>query len=58
MANNELKYLRIDSVARSQKRQEWNQPIFWPLVLGAVLFVLMLIPAIYAYRRYTKEPLQ
>ncbi|WP_394752666.1 ABC transporter substrate-binding protein [Crenothrix sp.] len=58
MANNELKYLRIDSVARSQKRQDWNQPIFWPLVLGAVLFVLMLIPAIYACRRYTREPLQ
>jgi oligopeptide transport system substrate-binding protein len=58
MANNELKYLRIDSTARTEKRQAWNQPIFWPLILSGVLFVLMIIPAIVAYRRYTKEPLQ
>ncbi|SJM91735.1 ABC transporter substrate-binding protein [Crenothrix polyspora] len=58
MANNELKYLRIDSASRAAKRQAWNQPIFWPLLLGGVLFIVLLIPAIYAYRRYTKEPLQ
>ncbi len=57
MANNELKYLRIDSATRTQKRQEWNKPIAWPLALGAVLFVLLLIPAINAYRRHIKEPL-
>jgi hypothetical protein len=58
MANNELKYLRIDSVARAEKRRVWNQPIFWPLLLAGLLLVLLLIPAVYAYRRYTKEALQ
>lgn len=53
MANNRLKYTRIDSEARAQKRQQWNQPIFWPLILGGVLMVLMFIPAINAYRRRT-----
>ncbi|MDD1627596.1 MAG: ABC transporter substrate-binding protein [Methylococcaceae bacterium] len=58
MANNRLKYTRIDSIARAEKRQAWNKPIFWPLVLGGLLFVLMLIPAINSYRRRAKETLQ
>jgi oligopeptide transport system substrate-binding protein len=58
MANNRLKYTRIDPSARSEKRQAWNKPIFWPLVLGGLLFVLMLIPAINSYRRRVKETLQ
>jgi oligopeptide transport system substrate-binding protein len=55
MANNQLKYTRIDTAARAQKRQQWNEPVFWPLVLGGAAFMLMLIPAINAYRRRTKE---
>jgi len=55
MANNQLKYTRIDTAARAEKRQQWNEPVFWPLVLGGVVFVLMLIPAVNAYRRRVKE---
>jgi oligopeptide transport system substrate-binding protein len=55
MANNRLKYTRIDSSARAEKRQAWNKPIFWPLALGCLLFVLMLIPAINSYRRRARE---
>ncbi len=58
MANNTLKYQRIDSTARTEKRQAWNRPVFWPLVAGCVLFIIMLIPAINAYRRRAKETLQ
>jgi len=58
MANNRLKYTRIDTTLRAEKRQAWNKPVFWPLVLGCFLFVLMLIPAINAYRRRAKETLQ
>lgn len=53
MANNKLKYTRIDSALRAEKRQQWNKPIFWPLVVGGVVMVLMFIPAIKAYRRRT-----
>lgn len=55
MANNQLKYTRIDTAARAGKRQQWNEPVFWPLVLGGAVFVLMLIPAINAYRRRARE---
>jgi len=52
MANNALKYKRIDPQLREQKRHEWNKPIVWPLGLIALLVVLMIIPAIVGYRRH------
>ncbi len=35
MANNKLKYWRVDDVQRERLRREWNQPVLWPLWLGA-----------------------
>lgn len=55
MANNQLKYTRIDTADRTEKRLQWNNPIFWPLALAGGVFVLMLIPAVNAYRRRAKE---
>jgi ABC-type transport system substrate-binding protein len=41
MANNKLKYWRIDPEQRELKRRAWNQPVLWPLWLGTiVLFAL------------------
>jgi peptide/nickel transport system substrate-binding protein len=51
MANNTLKYKRIDSVLREQQRQAWNPPIVWPLILLLVLLVLSIVPAFVTYRR-------
>ena len=51
MANNTLKYLDIDPDARRQRRMEWNQPVLWPVVLSAGVFLGLLIPAIAAVRR-------
>ncbi len=51
MANNSLKYARIDSALRTIKRSEWNPPIWWPAgVLLAVLAAAM-APALTAWRR-------
>jgi ABC-type oligopeptide transport system substrate-binding subunit len=55
MANNQLKYTRIDAKLRTEKRQQWNQALFLPLLVGGVLFVLLLIPAIKAYHRRTHK---
>ncbi len=57
MANNRLKYQRIDPVSRAEKRQQWNEPVFWPLGLVFIVFIVMLVPAIKAYRRRTRETL-
>jgi oligopeptide transport system substrate-binding protein len=40
MANNKLKYWRVDSARRDQLRGEWNQPVRWPLWLGGATFLL------------------
>ncbi|MDO9238512.1 MAG: peptide ABC transporter substrate-binding protein, partial [Methylicorpusculum sp.] len=51
MANNRLKYHKIDPVMRKESRQQWNAPVFWPLGLFLLLLVGLIIPAVIAYRR-------
>ncbi len=51
MANNKLKYKRIDPELRSTKQQHWNKPILWPIVIAFVLLALLLAPAYFSYRR-------
>ena len=51
MANNGLKYQRIDAQAREQKRAQWNRPVVWPIAAGVVALVLALLPALRSYRR-------
>jgi len=55
MANNTLKYRRIDPALREQKRHAWNQPVLWPLGLLLLLLVLIVIPAVIGYRRHEAE---
>jgi oligopeptide transport system substrate-binding protein len=40
MANNRLKYWRVDASARDRFRAEWNQPQLSPLWLGAAALLL------------------
>lgn len=51
MANNGLKYLRIDARERAVKRLEWNRPVYWPLPLAALLLMALIAPAWRLYRR-------
>jgi peptide/nickel transport system substrate-binding protein len=51
MANNTLKYKRIDPVMRAEKQAKWNQPIWWPVALIILFMIVVLLPAIISYRR-------
>lgn len=51
MANNTLKYRRVDPLLRAQKRTKWNQPITWPLWTLGILSLLMLLPAYLSYKK-------
>ncbi len=51
LSNNNIKYFRIDGNLREQKRREWNEPVLWPIVLGLMVLVASLVPAVIAYRR-------
>ncbi|MCP4043531.1 MAG: ABC transporter substrate-binding protein, partial [Gammaproteobacteria bacterium] len=51
MANNTLKYLRVDPVVRAERRRQWNRPVLWPLYLAGGLLLLSLLPALVLFRR-------
>jgi oligopeptide transport system substrate-binding protein len=51
MANNTLKYKRIDPEKREQYRQLANQPIVWPIFILLIFLIIMLTPAIISYQR-------
>ena len=51
MANNELKYQLIEPAQRLARQREWNRPRVWPLLVGVVLFLAVLVPAWNGYRR-------
>ena len=51
MANNQLKYKRIDPVQRKQARRQWNKVVWWPLAMLLVCLGLSIIPALRFYRR-------
>ena len=51
MANNTLKYRRIDPALRAARREAWNNPVLWPIGLGAALLVVAIAPAWLGWRR-------
>ena len=51
VANNTLKYQRIDVAERARLRHEWNAPVLWPLALAGVALASIAVPAVLAYRR-------
>jgi len=54
MANNTLKYKRIDAQLRAKKQEEWNQPVILPLVLFFLIPFLMAYPLYRAYQKRQK----
>lgn len=59
IVRNNLKYEKIDSVERAQKRKEWNKPVIWPLaVLGLGMMVALLsVMAKYYRKLYSRNRL-
>jgi ABC-type transport system substrate-binding protein len=51
VANNTLKYQRIDADLRARARRDWNRPVLWPLFAIGALIVSVLLPAVIGFRR-------
>ena len=51
MANNTLKYKRLDPKLREELRQQWNPPVVWPVYALLILLLLSALPAVVIYRR-------
>lgn len=55
MANNTLKYRRVDPALRAQRRSEWNRPVVWPIALLVVAMAAAIAPAAAAWRRHERK---
>jgi len=55
MANNTLKYRRIDPAQRARLRAEWNEPVLWPLGVIGGLIAVSIVPAMISFRRREKS---
>ncbi|MEK6531367.1 MAG: ABC transporter substrate-binding protein [Deltaproteobacteria bacterium] len=51
MANNTLKYLKIDAVARATARRSWNRPRLWPVLALVAVLAISALPAMMAIRK-------
>jgi ABC-type transport system substrate-binding protein len=52
---NTVKYQRIDTTLRVEKRRDWNHSVLWPLGLLAVLLAAFTAPAVVAYLRRERQ---
>jgi len=55
MANNTVKYLRIDPALRTARRNVWNQPVLWPIGLFMLVLIGGTLPALIAYLRRERQ---
>ncbi|WP_151194768.1 ABC transporter substrate-binding protein [Methylophaga frappieri] len=57
MANNTIKYQRLDLALREKLQTDWNTPVWWPVGLTVLILIAGLVPAwhIYQRRRYHKK---
>jgi ABC-type transport system substrate-binding protein len=51
MANNGIKYARVDPVLREASQRAWNRPVVWPIVAVVVVLLIGILPAVIVYRR-------
>jgi oligopeptide transport system substrate-binding protein len=52
---NTLKFKKLETDTRQARRQEWNEPIWWPAVVAGVLLAGAVVPAVVAVRRRERE---
>ena len=55
MANNTLKYKRVNPILRAENRVMWNQPVWWPILLVLFIIFTILLPAFALYLRKESE---
>jgi len=55
MANNGLKYQRVDAALREKMQRQWNRPVLWPVAALFAVVGLSFVPAVMAYRRRERQ---
>lgn len=54
MANNTLKYRRLDVAQRELAQAAWNQPVLWPFIMVFALFVVLSVMVWRQFQRDTR----
>ncbi|MEP6609048.1 MAG: ABC transporter substrate-binding protein [Burkholderiaceae bacterium] len=55
LVNDRLMYMKVDPELRAAKIRQWNNPIWWPIVVIALLLIAAVIPAFRSWRRRERE---
>ena len=55
MADNSIKYVRIDPAKRAMLREQWNTPILWPLIWILVILFLFTVPVALGYWKRQRQ---
>lgn len=45
------RYLRLDVPDRVRRLKEWNKPVWWPMILGGVVVIGLVLIAVRSFRR-------
>lgn len=55
MANNKVKYIKVDPQQRAAYQKKWNKPVLWPVAGLLFVLLLLLVPAYVLYRRINNK---
>lgn len=56
MTRNHLKYMKLDPQLRDALRQQWNQPVLWPLWWMLAVLALLIVPVVIWYQVKQRKP--
>lgn len=56
IANNTLKYQKIDPTLRATLREAWNKPILWPIWAFFIFLIIIFIPLFVTYWKRENKP--
>ena len=55
LVNDRLMYMKVDPTLRATKIAEWNNPVWWPIVVIVLALVAAVIPAYRTWKRRERE---
>ncbi|HZA95617.1 MAG TPA: ABC transporter substrate-binding protein [Burkholderiaceae bacterium] len=55
LVNDRLMYMKVDPTLRATKIAEWNNPVWWPIVVILLVLIAAIIPAYRTWKRRERE---
>ena len=55
LVNDRLQYMKVDPALRAAKIAQWNNPIWWPVVVIVLVLLAAVVPAFRTWKRRERE---